>query len=274
MICSATTSGPGPRRMAWPDGCSAPAAVMRTRSGGSRGASSIQATPEGVCLIRDGRAREAGDGRRAPARRAGAGGDRRVLRPASASSSRCPSICRRRLTSSGACWRRPGASPSARPARMRGSPSASAIRARCAPSALRSGRNPVPLIVPCHRVWRTDGGLGGYLFGGELKRRLARAGALHARPRGLHSTRIVCRVGCHRPPPCARAPRGLRVGRGRALGRLSALQDMQAVERRVSARPSRPLPCFLPSAARLAGLDWAALEARSTSGGMRGRRRS
>jgi O-6-methylguanine DNA methyltransferase len=25
--------------------------------------------------------------------------------------------------------------------------------------------NPVPIIVPCHRVVRTDGGLGGYSFG-------------------------------------------------------------------------------------------------------------
>src|SRR5215831_8128502 len=34
------------------------------------------------------------------------------------------------------------------------------------------GRNPVPLIVPCHRVLRTDGSLGGYLFGIDVKRRL------------------------------------------------------------------------------------------------------
>lgn len=35
-------------------------------------------------------------------------------------------------------------------------------------------RNPVPLLIPCHRVVRSDGGLGGYsLFGGvNLKRRL------------------------------------------------------------------------------------------------------
>lgn len=29
------------------------------------------------------------------------------------------------------------------------------------------GRNPVPLVVPCHRVVRTDGGLGGYSAGGD-----------------------------------------------------------------------------------------------------------
>ena len=36
------------------------------------------------------------------------------------------------------------------------------------------GRNPVPVVVPCHRVRRSDGGLGGYSAAGgvALKRRL------------------------------------------------------------------------------------------------------
>lgn len=36
------------------------------------------------------------------------------------------------------------------------------------------GRNPVPIVVPCHRVVRSDGGLGGYSATGgvALKRRL------------------------------------------------------------------------------------------------------
>lgn len=36
------------------------------------------------------------------------------------------------------------------------------------------GRNPVPVVVPCHRVVASDGGLGGYSAGGgvPLKRRL------------------------------------------------------------------------------------------------------
>ena len=59
------------------------------------------------------------------------------------------------------------------------------------------GRNPVPLIVPCHRVWRSDGGLGGYLFGGELKRRLAELERFTPILAGSTATRIVCRVGCH-----------------------------------------------------------------------------
>jgi len=34
--------------------------------------------------------------------------------------------------------------------------------------------NPVPIVVPCHRVLRTGGGLGGYTGGVEKKERLLR----------------------------------------------------------------------------------------------------
>ncbi|GAA3956173.1 hypothetical protein GCM10023085_43450 [Actinomadura viridis] len=44
---------------------------------------------------------------------------------------------------------------------------------RAAGSAL--GRNPVPLLVPCHRVTRSDGTLGQYVFGAAAKERLLRA---------------------------------------------------------------------------------------------------
>lgn len=45
------------------------------------------------------------------------------------------------------------------------------------PSAVRAAasgcaNNLVALIVPCHRIVRRDGGLGGYLFGTDLKQRL------------------------------------------------------------------------------------------------------
>jgi len=47
------------------------------------------------------------------------------------------------------------------------------------PGACRSvgsavARNPLPLLIPCHRVLRGDGGLGGFTAGGgiELKRRM------------------------------------------------------------------------------------------------------
>ena len=37
-----------------------------------------------------------------------------------------------------------------------------------------NGRNPIPIIIPCHRVVRSDGGIGGYSLGIELKTRLLR----------------------------------------------------------------------------------------------------
>jgi methylated-DNA-[protein]-cysteine S-methyltransferase len=43
---------------------------------------------------------------------------------------------------------------------------ASAVRA----AGSACGRNPVAVIVPCHRIVRSDGGLGGYLWGLERKR--------------------------------------------------------------------------------------------------------
>lgn len=47
------------------------------------------------------------------------------------------------------------------------------------PSAVRAAasgcaNNLVALIVPCHRIVRTDGGLGGYLFGTDIKESLLR----------------------------------------------------------------------------------------------------
>ena len=34
------------------------------------------------------------------------------------------------------------------------------------------GKNPIPIIFPCHRVIETDGSLGGYSGGTDIKRRL------------------------------------------------------------------------------------------------------
>lgn len=42
--------------------------------------------------------------------------------------------------------------------------------ARAAGSAL--AHNPLPILIPCHRVLRADGGLGGFLAGLDWKRRL------------------------------------------------------------------------------------------------------
>ncbi len=53
-------------------------------------------------------------------------------------------------------------------ARKAGNPAAS----RAAGNAL--GSNPIPVVVPCHRVLRTNGSLGGYGGGLDVKERLLR----------------------------------------------------------------------------------------------------
>ena len=65
------------------------------------------------------------------------------------------------------------------------------------------GRNPVPLLVPCHRVLRSDGGMGGYRFG--LRMKGLRLDLERRTPllEGCSTTRILCRVGC----PAARRAR-------------------------------------------------------------------
>jgi O-6-methylguanine DNA methyltransferase len=82
------------------------------------------------------------------------------------------------------------------------------------PKAVRAvgsalGRNPVPLVVPCHRVVRGDGAIGQYSMGGpEVKRRvlsgegvdLERLASLAGRGIrfvGSDTTRIVCHPTCH-----------------------------------------------------------------------------
>ena len=45
-----------------------------------------------------------------------------------------------------------------------------AARVRCARPATRWARNPMPVVVPCHRVLRSGGGLGGYTGGLDKKR--------------------------------------------------------------------------------------------------------
>lgn len=82
------------------------------------------------------------------------------------------------------------------------------------PKAVRAvgtalGHNPVPLIVPCHRVVRSDGTIGQYSLGGPQNKRtilsaegldtvelegLARAGIRFI---GSDSTRIYCLPTCH-----------------------------------------------------------------------------
>lgn len=60
-------------------------------------------------------------------------------------------------------------------ARALGRPAAARAVARaCA-------QNPVPLVVPCHRVVRSDGKLGGYAFGVKRKRTLLETEEVHSR---------------------------------------------------------------------------------------------
>ncbi|HEY8517027.1 MAG TPA: methylated-DNA--[protein]-cysteine S-methyltransferase [Candidatus Binatia bacterium] len=70
------------------------------------------------------------------------------------------------------------------------------------PGAVRAvgnalGANPVPLLVPCHRVVRSDGTMGGYSFGSiDVKRQLLLLERATPALVGCTSTRIVCRRGC------------------------------------------------------------------------------
>lgn len=81
------------------------------------------------------------------------------------------------------------------------------------PKAVRAvgsalGHNPVPVLIPCHRVVRSDGKVGEYVFGSPMKRalleaeavdvadteRLARNGAHYL---GSDTTNIFCFPTCH-----------------------------------------------------------------------------
>ncbi len=70
------------------------------------------------------------------------------------------------------------------------------------PGAVRAvgnalGANPVPLLVPCHRVVRSDGSMGGYSFGApELKEQLILRERATPALVGCTTTHIVCRRGC------------------------------------------------------------------------------
>ncbi len=57
--------------------------------------------------------------------------------------------------------------------------------------------NPVPIIIPCHRVVKTDGGLGGYSFGTVRKESLLTLESGRTPYVGCITTKYVCRRGCH-----------------------------------------------------------------------------
>jgi O-6-methylguanine DNA methyltransferase len=80
------------------------------------------------------------------------------------------------------------------------------------PAAVRAvgnsmARNPLPLLLPCHRVVPVRGGVGNYAFGSDMKRELLRRegaplGELDEMVRdgfrfvGCTSTRIYCHPAC------------------------------------------------------------------------------
>ena len=69
------------------------------------------------------------------------------------------------------------------------------------------GANPVPVIVPCHRIIRGDGTWGHYAFGGSMKTALLRLERWTPALIGCTSTRIVCRRGCAHEQRVAEANR-------------------------------------------------------------------
>jgi methylated-DNA-[protein]-cysteine S-methyltransferase len=80
------------------------------------------------------------------------------------------------------------------------------------PGAVRAvgsalGRNPVPVLIPCHRVIRSDGAASGYVFGRQVRQQLLTAegadlaGVGELARRGIHylasdSTGVVCFPSC------------------------------------------------------------------------------
>ena len=58
------------------------------------------------------------------------------------------------------------------------------------------GANPVPIVVPCHRIIRGDGSWGHYAFGGAMKTALLSLERTTPVLVGSATTNIVCRTGC------------------------------------------------------------------------------
>ena len=69
------------------------------------------------------------------------------------------------------------------------------------------GANPVPVIVPCHRIIRGDGTWGHYAFGGQMKTQLLHLERTTPVLTGCTTTRIVCRRGCAHEQRVAEANR-------------------------------------------------------------------
>jgi O-6-methylguanine DNA methyltransferase len=57
-------------------------------------------------------------------------------------------------------------------------------------------KNPAPIVIPCHRVVKSDGSMGGYAFGAGWKKRLLHLERDTVPFIGCASTRILCYRGC------------------------------------------------------------------------------
>jgi O-6-methylguanine DNA methyltransferase len=57
-------------------------------------------------------------------------------------------------------------------------------------------KNPVPLIVPCHRVLRAGGDVGQYAFGPRMKAALLQLERMESPLVGCSTTHVLCRAGC------------------------------------------------------------------------------
>jgi methylated-DNA-[protein]-cysteine S-methyltransferase len=69
------------------------------------------------------------------------------------------------------------------------------------------GANPVPIVIPCHRIVRGDGSWGHYAFGGAMKTALLELERTIPALVGSTTTKIVCRKGCAHEQRIAEANR-------------------------------------------------------------------
>ncbi len=81
------------------------------------------------------------------------------------------------------------------------------------PGAVRAvgsalNKNPIPVLIPCHRVGKSDGHIGNYAYGSQMKRKLLAAEGLdpdavdeladrRVRFTGSDTTQIYCHPSCH-----------------------------------------------------------------------------
>ena len=96
----------------------------------------------------------------------------RSTSPGAAPPSTCRSTCASRPASAARCW------PTCRPSATEQTASYQSVAAAVHnPKAVRAvgtacATNPLPVVIPCHRVVRSDGQLGAYLGGPEIKHQL------------------------------------------------------------------------------------------------------